>query len=202
MFSFPLVVGIDSLVLREPFKMVVSETFAKKYFGDVDPIGKTLRNNGKDDYEITGVFKDVPENTHLQIDALLSFNSLYSIFGPEGREYLTSWSWVGYPTYIELFPSANPNEFAAKLPRFIDAKIGAELIKAGRAVTFNLQPLTSIHLNSNFNHEISPNGNRRTVNFLGYDLHSNPLHGLDQLYKHGYSQIIRGGLGKSVYDKC
>lgn len=166
MFSFPLSKGTDSLVLREPFTMAVSETFAKKYFGKEDPVGKFLKNNGGDEYQITGVFKDVPEKTHVQVDALFSFNSLYSIFGPEGMEYLTNWGWVGYPTYIELHPSADPQMFASKLSQFIEKKIGIELRKSDRSMTFNLQPLTSIHLNSNFNHEISPNGNGRIVNFL------------------------------------
>ncbi len=166
MFSFPLISGIDSLVLQEPFTMVVSETFAKKYFGEEDPVGRTLKNNGSEEYTITGVFKDVPEATHLQVDALFSFNSLYSIFGPDGMEYLTNWGWVGYPTYIELYPWANQQELAAKLPKFIEKKMGTELRKYDRTVTFNLQPLTSIHLDSNFSNEISQNGSRRTTNVL------------------------------------
>ena len=166
MFSFPLIKGVDSLVLKEPFTMAVSESFAKKYFGQEDPIGKFLKNNGSEEYQITGVFKDVPENTHLQVDALFSFNSLYTIFGPEGIEYLTNWGWVGYPTYIELYPSADPKLFASKLPKLIEEKMGSQLQALDGSLTFDLQPLTSIHLNSNFNHEISTNGSGRTINFL------------------------------------
>jgi putative ABC transport system permease protein len=166
MFSFPLIKGVDSLVLKDPFTMAVSESFARKYFGEEDPIGKFLKNNGSEEYQITGVFKDVPENTHLQVDALFSFNSLYPIFGPDGIEYLTNWGWVGYPTYIELHPSADPQLFKSKLPKLIEEKMGTQLKGMDGAMIFNLQPLTSIHLNSNFNHEISPNGNGRTINFL------------------------------------
>jgi putative ABC transport system permease protein len=82
-FSFALIKGVDSLVLRNPFTMVVSETFAKRYFGEADPIGRTLKCNGKEEYEITGIFKDVPGNSHLKFDALFSFESLFKILGPE-----------------------------------------------------------------------------------------------------------------------
>lgn len=166
MFSFPLVKGVDSLVLKEPFTMAISESLARKYFGKEDPIGKSLKNNGSEDYLITGVFKDVPENTHIQVDALFSFNSLYTIFGPDGIEYLTNWGWVGYPTYLELFPSANSRLFASKVSHLIEEKMGPQLKELDRAITFNLQPLTSIHLDSNFNHEISSNGDGGTVKLL------------------------------------
>jgi putative ABC transport system permease protein len=165
-FTFPLLQGNASTVLKEPFTMVVSEKFARKYFGDEDPVGKVMRNNGAEEYKITGVFKDVPENTHLQVDALFSFNSLYSIFGPQGIQYLTSWGWVGYPTYIELKPGVDPKEFESKMARGIELKIGEELARADQKIVFHLQPLTSIHLSSHFNHEVSANGDQSTVDFL------------------------------------
>jgi putative ABC transport system permease protein len=77
-FSFALIKGVDSLALLNPFTMVISETFAKRYFGEADPIGRTLKCNGKEEYEITGVFKDVPENSHLKFDALFSYQSLFN----------------------------------------------------------------------------------------------------------------------------
>jgi putative ABC transport system permease protein len=165
-FTFPLAQGNPSTVLKEPFTMVVSENFARKYFGDEDPVGKSMINNGTEEYKITGVFKNVPENTHLQVDALFSFNSLYSIFGSEGIQYLTSWGWVGYPTYIELKPGVDPKEFESKIARVVELKMGEELAKADQKIVFNLQSLTSIHLESRFNHEISSNGDETTVSFL------------------------------------
>src|SRR5690606_5746516 len=76
MFSVKLLEGVDSLVLKEPFKMVVSESFARKYFGNENPVGKIIKQNGRTDYEITGVFANLPVNTHMEIDALMSFESL------------------------------------------------------------------------------------------------------------------------------
>jgi len=158
-FSIPLIKGTDATALREPWKVAVSESFAKKYFGNEDPMGKVLTNLGHDQYEVTAVFKDIPENSHLKIDAVLSFSSLELIFGKDKDPYLTNWGWGGYPTYIELDPSANPHEFESKLNTAV-AK------KTENTMNFELQPIRSIHLNSHFNNEIAPNGDKDTVDIL------------------------------------
>jgi putative ABC transport system permease protein len=166
-FSFPLLKGIDSLVLRDPFTMIVSESFAKKYFGDGDAIGKNLKCNGKEEYVITGIFKDIPENTHLKFDALFSFESLLKILGPEETEDLmTNWGWEGNYTYIELNSSANVKELQAKIPAFVEKKMGATLREWNEWMEFTLQPLSSIHLYSDAPDELEPNGNGQTINFL------------------------------------
>ena len=168
-FSFPLVRGIDSLVLRNPFTMVVSESLAKRYFGNADPIGKTLKCNGKEEYEIAGVFKDVPDNTHLKFDALFSFESLLKIVGPaEAADLMSSWAWAGNYTYVELSPTANSEIFQAKLPAYVTKEISEFLRKWDEGMAFVLQPVSSIHLNSNFKDELEPNGDARTVNILSF----------------------------------
>jgi len=166
-FSYPLIKGVDSLVLRNPFTMVVSESLATRYFRDKDPIGRTLKCNGKEEYEITGVFKDLPENTHLKFDALFSFESLLKIVGPtEAEDLMSSWAWAGNYTYIELDPSANRASFEAKLPAYVMKEAGEFLRRWDEGMAFVLQPISSIHLNSNFKDELEPNGNDQTVNIL------------------------------------
>jgi putative ABC transport system permease protein len=166
-FSFPLTKGVDSLVLRDPFTMVVSASFAKKYFGDEDPIGRTLRCNGKDDYSITGVFQDLPDNSHLKFDALFSFESLFKILGKEEtNELLSNWGWVGTYTYIELNSKSDARDLHAKLPAFVEKKMGATLREWNEGMTFVLQPINSIHLYSNTPDELRTNGNGQTINFL------------------------------------
>jgi putative ABC transport system permease protein len=159
MFSIPLIKGVDSLALREPWKIAVSESFGRKYFGDENPIGKILTNTGRDKYEVTAVFKDIPENSHLKIDAVFSFSSLELIFGKERDPYLTNWGWVGYPTYIELDPSTDFEAFDSKLKAAVKTKTKG-------AMSFDLQPIQSIHLNSHFSGEIAPNGDRKIVDIL------------------------------------
>jgi putative ABC transport system permease protein len=161
-FSIKLIEGVDSLVLKEPFKMVVSRSFARKYFGDQNPIGKILKNNGKTDYEITGVFEDLPVNTHMKIEALLSFSSFIKLV----NDPLTTWNWDGYKTYILLDEKADAKALEAKLPAFVQKKHGEELKASNENVVFHLQPVTDIHLDSNFFGEFKTNGNRESTYFL------------------------------------
>ncbi|MFM7431517.1 MAG: ABC transporter permease [Flammeovirgaceae bacterium] len=79
-FSIRLIEGVDSVVLKEPFKMVLSKSLAQKYFGKENPIGKSLKLNGRTEYEITGVFEDLPANSHMQIDALGSISSIMKLW--------------------------------------------------------------------------------------------------------------------------
>ena len=167
LFTFPLVKGVDSLVLRRPFTMVISESMAKRYFGNVDPVGKTLKNNGEHEYEITGIFKDVPDNTHLRFDALFSFESLLKTLGPEEvQDLMTNWMWAGNYTYIELSPTADAKIFEAKLPEYVDKKVGALLKSWGEGMAFVLQPVPTIHLYSSHKDELEANGDGRSVQFL------------------------------------
>jgi putative ABC transport system permease protein len=159
MFSIPLIRGIDSMALREPWKVALSESFAKKYFGDEDPIGKILTNTGSEKYEVTAIFTDIPENSHLKIDAVFSFASLELIFGKEKDPYLTDWGWIGYPTYIELDPLVDPHAFESKLKAEVERR-------TQNSMSFELQPVQSIHLNSHFEHEIGPNGDKRIVDII------------------------------------
>src|SRR5690606_9145088 len=155
MFSVKLLDGIDTLVLKEPFKMVVSQSFARKYFGDANPVGKVIKQNGNTDYEITGVFADLPVNTHMQIDALMSFESLKKLWNSE----ITSWNWDGFMTYVELHENADLEVMKSKLPELTE-RINGELMKRFNAgMIFNFQPITDIHLDSDFIGEFKENGN-------------------------------------------
>lgn len=164
-FSFPLIKGVDSLVLREPFTMVVSESLAARYFGKEDPIGKTLRKNGREDYEIVGVFKDVPENSHLKFDALFSFSSYIRTSSPEDIEDMNFWWQDNFYSYI-LLDTQDPADFESKLPAFIDKKVGKELTSENMSMAFVLQPITGIHLYSDLHGELEPNGDGGSNNFL------------------------------------
>jgi putative ABC transport system permease protein len=161
-FSVKLIAGEDSSVLKDPFKIVLSQSLAKKYFGKEDPIGKMLKKNGKTDYQVTGVFEDLPVNTHMKIDALMSFVSLTKLW----NDPVMSWQWDGFLTYIVLDPKADPKVFEGKLPAFVKQKAGEELKKYNAGMAFHLQPVTDIHLDSDFMMEFKPNGNRQSTYFL------------------------------------
>jgi putative ABC transport system permease protein len=163
-FSFKLLEGVDSLVLKEPFKVVLSRSMARKYFGDESPIGKTIKNNGRVEYEVTGVFEDLPVNTHMRISALLSFESFVSLVN--NPQQMTSWQWDGFMTYLLLHENVDIKQFEAKIPVFVQRREGENLKRVNGEMIFNLQPITSIHLDSDFMGEFKPNGNRRSTYFL------------------------------------
>ncbi len=162
MFSINLLEGTDSLVLKEPFNIVISASLAKKYFGNENPIGKTIKDNGHTDYEVTGVFQDLPVNTHFKIDAVMSFESLKKLWNDE----ITSWNWDGFFTYIELDEHAEVKGVEAKLPALTEKINGEQMKRFNAGMTFNLQRITDIHLDSDFIGEFKPNGNRQSAYFL------------------------------------
>jgi len=159
-FSYKLLKGVDSLVLKEPYKMVISESTAKKYFKEEDPVGKTMTLNGGVDFEVTGVFEDVPENTHMKFDILYSFETYVALTNETAR---TAWQWDGFHTYILLEPGTDPLDFEAKLPAFVEEQEGEELQQFNAGMEFHLQPIEDIHLYSNFMFEFETNGDGKTV---------------------------------------
>ncbi|MEQ8358062.1 MAG: ABC transporter permease [Cytophagales bacterium] len=111
--KFDLKAGNANTALDQPNSIVISENLAIKYFNDPEPIGKTLKLNNSTALKITGVLSPIPTNSHLDFDFHISF-STYTI--PDGyRSDLTSWSWLGFLTYVELKPGAEPKQFEEKL---------------------------------------------------------------------------------------
>lgn len=159
-FSFELLEGDPKTALINPMEMVVSQTTAKKYFGDQDPIGESLRFNGGPELKITGIYKDIPRNSHLKPDIVASWATLVQFQGPEVN---TAWQWDAYFNYVQLHPATDYKEFEAKIPAFVEEQVGDNNDRFGVSVIFHLQPLRSIHLNSDFMFEAEPNGNARSV---------------------------------------
>lgn len=162
-FSVKLIEGIDSLVLKKPYTMALSESMAKKYFGDENPMGKALRHNGARDYIITGVYEDIPPQSHMQADMLYSFETYVDLSGEDAR---TTWNWDGFYTYVTLTPGTDPKDLEAKLPAWIDELKGEDLTQYDSGIEFNLQPIQSIHLYSDYMMEFKANGDGKATYFL------------------------------------
>ena len=165
-----MVKGNAKLALAEPFTAVISEKYAKMYFGDEDPIGKTLRLRD-DDFtdelvKVTGVFKDLPANTHLKFDVLFSYNSLYARGDWAIQRYREGWRRKDMYTFIQVKPGTDPKKIEAKFPSIV-AKYKPELKESQQKQLLGLQPLQDIHLTSDLAEEQEPNGDARTVFFLG-----------------------------------
>lgn len=164
-FGYPLVSG-DSTALDGLNKIVISESLAKKYFGNENPMGKTLKNGGRRDYEVTGVFKDIPEHSHMRVNALLSMATYAKAIGRADESAIRDWYWDGWYTYIKLKENIDGATVQAKLPGFVEKLKGDDLRKDHHLMVFNLQALPDIHLDSDFMMEIRPNGSRETTYFL------------------------------------
>lgn len=104
-FTFPLVEGNKETALKDPFSMVLTERSAEKYFGEQDSIGQSVIYNAEYPLRITGIMKDIPANTHLRCDFLVSFSSLQSL----GRMPERPWNVFGDTyTYLFLKKGASP----------------------------------------------------------------------------------------------
>lgn len=173
MFSFPLLNGNPEKALAEPNTAVITQATAKRYFGDEAPVGKTIKvsNNIGNEHicTITGVLKNIPQRSHLKFDVLISFRTLHQRNYERHEE-----NWNGrdlYLTYIQLKEGVTPETVAAQIPTIRDHyKPRYDVLDENgvrlRINNFTLQPLTSIHLHSNFLNEAEPPGNPAIVNLL------------------------------------
>ncbi len=161
-FSFSLVQGNPENALAEPFTACISRSTARKLFGDEDPTGKTLTRNGREEYRITGVFADCPENSHIKFNILLSYITFSDVFNKEAPTE-TSFTWDGYFTYLLLKPGTDWKSLESKFPEVIEKVAGTEI---KNSVSLYLQPLEDIHLYSNYLIEAEVNGDGNAVNFL------------------------------------
>ncbi len=157
-FTFPFIEGDPITALNAPNSLVLTESTAKKYFGNEDPIGKILNFDNEIDMKVTGVVKDVPNNSHFRFTMLCSFVTLENYFG---QEYMTSnWGSNNFSTYILLPEGYNSEELQAQFPSFIDKHLtGNSDVPASQWTALQLWPLTNIHLYSQLDTEIEANGN-------------------------------------------
>nr|WKN40119.1 ABC transporter permease [Tunicatimonas sp. TK19036] len=160
MFSYDLIQGDEATALEKPYTVVLSQSAAKRYFGEEDPIGKRISVNDDNDFEITGVFEDIPAHSHLQFDFLFSFATFVEWVGEEVE---TAWQWDGFYNYIALVPGTDPALLEEKIPTLIEEKAGEELREYDADMSFILQPLTDIHLYSDYMMEAEVNGNGDAV---------------------------------------
>lgn len=155
LFDFPLVSGDAVRSLNEPYTLLLSETMAAKYFPDEDPLGAMLNIDNKQLYKITGVFRDIPDNSHIRFDFVASMESLYA----SGLDRET-W-YRGLHTYVLLQDHADTEAFRKKLDVIRDEKMaGPFQLGKGKEPTLALiaTPLKDIHLYTGFSSEIIPQG--------------------------------------------
>jgi len=174
MFGLKLTEGNSKQVLDGPDKMIVSESMAKKYFGNEEAVGKKLIQRDQDQvqaYEVTGVFKDYPANSHLDIKYLVSWSTFDKYLRAQGdtsNALETSFGWYDFYSYLKLKPGVDWKKFEKKMPAFCDRYINSQdwYKKNNNKAELYLMPVTDLHLYSNYNQEAEVNGNGQAVNFL------------------------------------
>ncbi len=161
-FSFELIKGNPKTVLSEPFTVVINEHIAEKYFGQEEPLNKTLIMNDKP-YRVTGILKNIPLNSHLTFNLLASLPSLQAEFEGKNDDSFSNWRRTNYSTYIELNEGISKAAVEEKMPAIIEKYLG----KRSLSTTFyHLQPLRDIHLHSDFRYDIAVRGNPNTIIIL------------------------------------
>lgn len=166
--GYPLIEGNRAEVLKDPFSLVLTENNAMKYFGreaveEGAVIGKLLKS-GDDTYMVTGIMENVPDNSHLDFDMLVSMSTFEDALSPV-------WINMSYYTYLKLIPGTDPASINDKLRdlvmQYVVPQVVAYMNYPGRKFTvdnidenfrFFLQPIQDIHLHSNLISEYRSNG--------------------------------------------
>lgn len=163
-FDFKLLEGNPDDILTEPRSIIMSETYAKKYFGDDDPIGKTLAiESDTVFYTVKGIVEDAPENSHFHYDMIAS---LVTLANSRSEEWISH----NHYTYILVRDGTNPEVIEQKMELFVEKFVGpqlkqiigisiAQFEEMGNFFGYKLQALKDIHLKSNIQEELEPNGN-------------------------------------------
>ncbi len=173
LFSFQLVEGNPSQQLKAPNSIVLSQKMAGKYFKNESPLNKSLILDGEETYKVTGVFENMPENSHIQFDFLISMSTI------QDQASNNSWTSNNFYTYYELRDDANVQNVLGKINQKSDAELAIVLntmmngktleeFKAeGGTMDFFMQPLNDVYLQSDFNVDIGRMGNQNYVILFG-----------------------------------
>jgi putative ABC transport system permease protein len=162
MFNFPLVKGNPETALQDPKSIIISESLARKYFGDEEPLGKMMVWNSISNRKVTGVLRNLPENSHLKIDVLMPLTTLL-VYVPNIN---SAWKWPEFHTYVKLAPQADVEGLAHQMDDFVNKYLGDINKEHGLEQRMHLQPVADIHLHSNHKKELEENGSYQVITFL------------------------------------
>lgn len=163
LFSWKIIEGEGRSALSEADGIILTETTAKRYFGDESAVGKELQAElaGQEfTFQVRGVMEDMPENSHFHVDFLGSMIPVVQFYG--GQEaFMSNFGSNNFSTFLKLAEGVDGKAFEAKLPAMIDRHMGENQagIPMSKGTKLTLWPITDVHLYSNLASEIEPNGN-------------------------------------------
>ncbi|MBP7555515.1 MAG: ABC transporter permease [Chitinophagaceae bacterium] len=142
-FSFPLLKGDPKTALQDPHSIVLTETVAKKYFGDAnEAMGKTLMLDKDIPLKVTGIAKDISSNSHLEFDIIIPLENY------KDASWMTNWSNNGIYTYVKLAPNAAEAQIEKQLPAFMEKYMGSDMRKFGFKFTLSMTPLKDVYFSN------------------------------------------------------
>lgn len=141
-FSFDFIYGKPENSLTRPNTVIINESISEKYFGKINPVGKSVKLNNGSNFEITGVIEDIPSNSHLHFDFLAS------LISRNGWPQLSDVKWqaANFYTYVLLKSEDQKEIVESKFPALVDKEIGDVIERTGMNYKLSLIPLTDIHL--------------------------------------------------------
>jgi putative ABC transport system permease protein len=162
-FSFPMLKGTAEAALEEPYSLILSKSIQQRYFDNENPVNEVVTvvdDNGNHlKCKVAGVFKDVPHNSHIKFDVLISYKTLIA----QNSQAAYYWGWNAFNTYVLLAPNTDVKALQAKFPAMVEKyKDYGESYRR----EYLLQPLKDIHLHSHLRFEPEVNGDARSVQFL------------------------------------
>jgi putative ABC transport system permease protein len=156
-FSFDFLEGSPEKALTNTFSVVLSAKTAHKYFGNEPALGKTVLLDGLYPMQVSGVVADFPDNSHIHIDLVTNYETMFATLSEQGRSNLpTNWVISHSITYVLLKPGADPAAVNARFPAFLTRYAPAAF---SGGIEYALQPLLAIHLHSDLDAEPEPVGN-------------------------------------------
>lgn len=169
-FDVPLIAGDPGTALNDPLTMILSESTAKKYFGEdymnQSPVGQTMKFDSRADFKITGIYKDFPYNSHMHPDILASFATMRdtNFYGEE--QLRTNFGNNSFSTYLLLPKNYPADKLEDQFPAFIDKHMDGyygDATKSSTRTSLHLMPLTDIHLRGHLDTEFEANGDIKRV---------------------------------------
>jgi putative ABC transport system permease protein len=157
LFSFPLTKGDASTALKNPGSVVLTQTTAKKYFGNADPIGKVIELDKSEPLKVTGVAKDIPANSHLNFDLVVSLTNYYN------AEWFTVWPSNNLFTYVLLNNESDREKLEKGFPQFMTKYMGENMARTGSRFDLALTPLSDIYFEPSSSFDQVKHGDKTVV---------------------------------------
>ncbi len=162
LFNYQLIQGSEETLFSEPNSVVLTRSRARAYFGDEDPLGKTLEvtTNYKATLKVTGIIEDLPDNTHYKFDMMISDKTL------EGSHDYKNWSWNNYYVYIKTAPAVDVSTLDEKVYAATAKFIDGEDLDENNRTRLDIHPIKDIYLKSDFLYNPQTLGSEKAVTFL------------------------------------